>query len=80
MENKGGYDVFTKRLSKTTNGMGPGIKFELKEILCELWPALQHPEKQEFGRRFFRDVTGGVFPHVKYVRKKSNNHAEYITI
>ncbi|MDR3600859.1 MAG: DUF1413 domain-containing protein [Desulfosporosinus sp.] len=74
------YAMFIPRLLNTTNSMKTGQKFELKEILTGLWPALLHPEKQEFGRRFFRDVNSGIFPRVKYVRKKPNNHAEYVII
>ncbi|MHB8124608.1 MAG: DUF1413 domain-containing protein [Desulfitobacteriaceae bacterium] len=74
------YTMFIRRLLNTTKSMETGKKFELKDILPELWPALHHPEKQDFGRRFFRDVNNGIFPSVKYVRKKPNNHAEYIII
>jgi len=79
--NKEGYDMFTKRLLTTTNSMQSGQKFELKEVLTGLWPALEHTERQEFGRRFHRDVmTGNVFPRVQFVRKKGNNHAEYTIV
>jgi len=72
-------NMVERQIATITSSMHPGTKFGLKDILAaSIWPLLSYPERQKQGKLFYRDVKDGKYPHIRFVRKKGNNHAEYV--
>lgn len=70
-------EMYRTLILQAVNPMTLGTKFELKEILSSVWSTLSYPDRQRLGKQFNQDVLSGLYPMIKFIGKKSNNHAEY---
>lgn len=70
-------EMYRTLILSTVNPMASRTKFELKEILSSVWSTLSYPDRQRLGKQFNQDVLSGLYPMIKFIGKKSNNHAEY---
>ena len=70
--------MYNQIITNAINNMPPGTRFELKELFSpSVWNPISYPDRQSFGRDFNRDVLAGMYPRIRFIGKKSNNHAEY---
>lgn len=70
-------ELFTL-ISKLIDDLPLGSLFTIKELLSEHWEKLNLGQRRQIGKIFNHQVTDlNLYPNIKFLRKRSDNHAEY---